>query len=139
MCIYRELLTRQIDHQSPHPFIDLPIMLLTLLLIWLLALFFLFWLGSAAGHRSHTPTTTPFQYPKTDVTEGRRVSEMKIWCRCQARYQSRNTVGETETRKAGAGQQAGEGFECFPLKDLLPGLCFSEKNKTKHQQATLPC
>ena len=29
----------------------------------LLAFLFLFWLGSATGHRSHTPTTTPFQYP----------------------------------------------------------------------------
>ena len=28
----------------------------------LLAFLLLFWLGSATGHRSHTPTTTPFQY-----------------------------------------------------------------------------
>ena len=62
MRIYRDLLARQIDQQSPHPFIDLSIILLTPLLIWLLAIFLLFWLGSATGHRSHTLTTTPFQY-----------------------------------------------------------------------------
>ena len=35
---------------------------MTYLLIRLLALFLLFWLGSATGHISRTPTTTPFQY-----------------------------------------------------------------------------
>ena len=30
--------------------------------LYLLAFLLLFWLGSATGHRSQTPTTTPFQY-----------------------------------------------------------------------------
>ncbi len=42
--------------------IDPFIVLLTYLLIRPLALFLLFWLGSASDHRPHTPITTIFQY-----------------------------------------------------------------------------
>ena len=31
-------------------------------ILCLLAFIFLFWLGSTANHRPHTPTTIPFQY-----------------------------------------------------------------------------
>ena len=64
MRIYRELFARQIKDSHPriHPSIDPSIVLLNYLPIRLLALFLLFWLGSATGHRPHTPTTIPFQY-----------------------------------------------------------------------------
>lgn len=81
MCIYRELLTCWID--SIHPLIHLStylLYLLTQLLISLIALFLLSWLGSAADHRSHTPTTTLFQYsyPFQQVC---RITNIKIfWC-----------------------------------------------------------
>ena len=68
------LLDMQLLTPPQYPFIDLSIILLTLLLIWLLALFLLFWLGSATGHRSHTPTTTPFQYPATAAALAMRAS-----------------------------------------------------------------
>lgn len=63
MCIFRELLARQI-RSSIHPSIHLSTILLTYLLIRLFALFSLLWLGSGTGHRSHTSTTTLFQYPR---------------------------------------------------------------------------
>ena len=64
MYIYRDLPARLIDHSSTHFYqsIDISIVLLTYLLIRPLALFLLFWLGSASDHRSRTPTTTLFQY-----------------------------------------------------------------------------
>lgn len=45
-----------------HRILDLSIDLLTRLLTSLLALPLGFWLGLAADHRSHTPTTHPPQY-----------------------------------------------------------------------------
>lgn len=57
MCIHRELLPRLKDRS------DLSIVLLTYLMIRLLALSLSLWLGSAAGHRAHTLTTTPFPLP----------------------------------------------------------------------------
>ena len=45
-----------------HPSNDPSIVLLSYLLIRCLALFLLFWLGSATDHRSHTPITTLFRY-----------------------------------------------------------------------------
>ena len=77
MYIYRDLPARLIDHAPKNPlthprihsFIDLSILLLTYLFIRLLTLFLLFWLGSATDHRSHTPTTTLFQYASGCVIE----------------------------------------------------------------------
>ena len=63
MYTYRDLLARSIDHSFRHlsiPSIEPSIVLLAYLLIRLLALFLLFWLGSASDHRPHTPTTTLF-------------------------------------------------------------------------------
>lgn len=59
-----ELAARQLDHVSTHLLsIDIErfIVLLSYSLIRI-ALFLLFWLSSAADHRSLTPTTTPSHY-----------------------------------------------------------------------------
>jgi len=59
-----ELAARQLDHASTHLLsIDIErfIVMLSYLLIRL-PLFLLFWLSSAADHRLHTSTTTPFHY-----------------------------------------------------------------------------
>ncbi len=65
MCIYRELLARLVrppTHPVTHPSIYRPIHGIIGLPTDLHAPFLLFWQGSATGHISHTPTTTPFQY-----------------------------------------------------------------------------
>ncbi len=65
MCIYRDLLTRlpiSLTQAPIHLSIDPFIVLLTYLLIRPLALFLLFWLGSACDHGPHKPTTTLFHY-----------------------------------------------------------------------------
>ena len=65
MSIYRELFADQIDgFSSTHPRINLSVERSTVLLLLIrpLALFLLFWLGSATDPRSHKPTTTHFHY-----------------------------------------------------------------------------
>ena len=143
MSIYRELFTRQIEGFShTHPRIYLPIdpSIVLLLLIRPLALFLLFWLGSATGHRSHKPTTTPFQYwwmifyrPSIKFLRGTRNKDFsrEIVPRKDVSYAVAGfcaTVSKSERKKARSRRRA------FTDKKLSAGLVCELRGWTKREK-----